>query len=57
MADAHHTSQTAIPERPVSSRFIPLDTASQHSTYPRNATLYLNWMHPPKRCMTRRSID
>ncbi|WP_440467004.1 hypothetical protein ACKI1H_27975 [Pseudomonas sp. YH-1] len=41
MADAHHTSHDAIPEHPVSARFFPLDTGSQHSTYPRNATLYL----------------
>jgi len=41
MADTHHTSHTAIPERSVSSRFIPLETASQHSAYPRDAALYL----------------
>lgn len=40
MADAHHTSHP--PTRPAAHGFIPLETASQHSTYPRNATLYLN---------------
>ncbi|MBD9516231.1 hypothetical protein [Pseudomonas sp. PDM22] len=42
MADANHTSHTAPTERRNAERFVPLDTTSQHSINPRNATLYLN---------------
>jgi hypothetical protein len=40
MADANHTSHPST--RPAVHGFIPLATASQHSHFPRDATLFLN---------------
>lgn len=44
MADANHTSHPST--RPTVHGFIPLETASQHSHFPRDATLYLNTNAP-----------
>jgi hypothetical protein len=40
MADANHTSHPST--RPAVHGFIPLATTSQHSHFPRDATLFLN---------------
>lgn len=40
MANANDTSRPSA--RPTSHGFIPLETTSQHSHFPREATLYLN---------------
>lgn len=42
MANPDYTSHPTATERPTAGGFIPLATASQHSTYPRDAALYLN---------------
>lgn len=44
MADANHTSHPST--RPAVHGFIPLETPSQHSHFPRDATLYLNTNAP-----------
>ncbi|WP_152223096.1 hypothetical protein [Pseudomonas sp. SCB32] len=41
MANANDTSRPAITERTTSHGFIPLATTSQHSYFPRDATLFL----------------
>lgn len=46
MANADYTSRPSAIERPAPSGFIPLETPSQHSAYPHDATLYLN-THAP----------
>lgn len=46
MADTNYTSPPTTTERPAPGGFIPLEPASQHSTYPHDTTLYLKTNAP-----------